>query len=152
MISYVSNGRTFHAQALPEGDAISGVTFSLDDGKTRFFDLLQMVEFYQLNKGSLNSRLTHFIVREEVSSTGSSGCSSRPMDSKGGGETSSCQASEASMASQGSDDDEDNVQMEQDQAKGEKQKQTQEAKIDTNHNSDANMASDSDSLRDFQQG
>ena len=40
---------------------------------SRFYDLLQMVEFYQLNKGSLNTRLTHFVVRKplENSSDGS---------------------------------------------------------------------------------
>ena len=40
----------------------SAVTYSLDEGKTKFFDLLQLVEFYQLNKGTLNSKLTHYIV------------------------------------------------------------------------------------------
>lgn len=43
-----------------------GVYYSLDDGKTKFFDLLQMVEFYQLNRGSLHTKLTHYIVRYTV--------------------------------------------------------------------------------------
>ena len=42
------------------------VTYSIDDSRTRFFDLLQMVEFYQLNRGSLSTRLTHYIVSLEA--------------------------------------------------------------------------------------
>ena len=69
VISYVFNGRTFHAQVLPETNPDLGhVYYSLDDGKTKFFDLLQVVEFYQLNRGSLNTKLTHLIVREETPS------------------------------------------------------------------------------------
>ena len=33
-----------------------GVVYSVDDGKTKFYDLLQLVEFYQLNTGSLPTR------------------------------------------------------------------------------------------------
>ncbi len=72
VISYSFGGRTFHAQVLPDRDVSAEepgqtiVFYSLDDGKTRFFDLLQMVEFYQLNRGSLNSRLTHYIVRVPI--------------------------------------------------------------------------------------
>ncbi len=44
VVSYVFNGRTFHAQVLP--DVISSgndlVSYSLDEGKTKFFDLLQV--------------------------------------------------------------------------------------------------------------
>ena len=48
-------------------DAVDGcVTYSLDDGRTRFFDLLQMVEFYQLNRGTLSHRLTHYIINKET--------------------------------------------------------------------------------------
>lgn len=69
VISYVFNGRTFHAQVLPETNPDLGhVYYSLDDGKTKFFDLLQVVEFYQLNRGSLHTKLTHLIVREETPS------------------------------------------------------------------------------------
>jgi len=64
VISYYQNGRTHHAQALP--DVVDGcVTYSIDDCRTRFFDLLQMVEFYQLNRGTLSTRLTHYIVSLE---------------------------------------------------------------------------------------
>ena len=69
VISYVFNGRTFHAQVLPETNPDLGhVYYSLDDDKTKFFDLLQVVEFYQLNRGSLHTKLTHLIVREETPS------------------------------------------------------------------------------------
>ena len=44
-------------------DVVDGcVTYSIDDCRTRFFDLLQMVEFYQLNRGTLSARLSHYIV------------------------------------------------------------------------------------------
>jgi len=33
-----------------------GVVYSLDEGRTRFYDLLQLVEFYQLNAGTLPTR------------------------------------------------------------------------------------------------
>ena len=33
-----------------------GVVYSVDDGKTKFYDLLQLVEFYQLNAGTLPTR------------------------------------------------------------------------------------------------
>ena len=41
--------------------------YSLDEGKTKFFDLLQMVEYYQLNQGSLNTKLSHYIVNTKDS-------------------------------------------------------------------------------------
>lgn len=37
--------------------------FSLDQGFTKFYDLLQLVEFYQLNAGVLPTRLTHYVVQ-----------------------------------------------------------------------------------------
>lgn len=39
-----------------------GIFYSLDDGATKFYDLLQLVEFYQLNAGCLPTRLTHYLV------------------------------------------------------------------------------------------
>ncbi len=79
VISYVHSGRTFHAQVLPDrlerdpgpdpaDPDEPGFTafYSLDEGRTRFFDLLQMVEFYQLNRGSLQTRLRHYIVRAKI--------------------------------------------------------------------------------------
>ncbi|KAI4500774.1 hypothetical protein M0802_003985 [Mischocyttarus mexicanus] len=35
--------------------------YTLDKGATKFYDLLQLVEFYQLNSGSLPTRLTHYV-------------------------------------------------------------------------------------------
>lgn len=39
------------------------VFYSLDDGNTRFSDLLQLVEFYQLNRGVLPCKLKHHCAR-----------------------------------------------------------------------------------------
>ncbi|XP_014856516.1 PREDICTED: growth factor receptor-bound protein 10-like [Poecilia mexicana] len=47
-----------HFQILPcEEDG--QVFFSLDDGETKFTDLIQLVEFYQLNRGVLPCKLKH---------------------------------------------------------------------------------------------
>jgi len=63
VISYYFGGRAYHVPVMPHvHPTTSAVTYSLDEGKTKFFDLLQLVEFYQLNKGTLNSKLTHYIV------------------------------------------------------------------------------------------
>ncbi|KAK1336927.1 hypothetical protein QTO34_002965 [Cnephaeus nilssonii] len=68
-----SNPRTFvlsmshaqkikHFQILPVED--DGQMFhTLDDGHTRFTDLIQLVEFYQLNKGVLPCKLKHYCAR-----------------------------------------------------------------------------------------
>ncbi|XP_045684884.1 growth factor receptor-bound protein 10 isoform X2 [Phyllostomus hastatus] len=39
------------------------VFFSLDDGNTKFSDLIQLVDFYQLNKGVLPCKLKHHCIR-----------------------------------------------------------------------------------------
>ncbi|KAF4790124.1 growth factor receptor-bound protein 10 isoform X2 [Turdus rufiventris] len=39
------------------------IFFSLDDGNTKFSDLIQLVEFYQLNKGVLPCKLKHHCIR-----------------------------------------------------------------------------------------
>lgn len=41
----------------------SELFYSLDDGHTRFTDLLQLVEFYQLNRGVLPCKLKHHCAR-----------------------------------------------------------------------------------------
>ena len=47
------------AAACPTTGSRTGSAFySLDEGKTRFYDLMQMVEFYTLNQGSLNTKLS----------------------------------------------------------------------------------------------
>ncbi|XP_061826640.1 growth factor receptor-bound protein 14-like [Nerophis lumbriciformis] len=51
-----------HFQILPvqdEGDSVH----SLDDGHTRFLDLIQLVDFYQLNRGVLPCKLKHHCTR-----------------------------------------------------------------------------------------
>ncbi|KAK6618565.1 hypothetical protein RUM43_012956 [Polyplax serrata] len=39
------------------------ICYTLDNGQTKFYDLLQLIEFYQLNMGSLPTRLTHYLVQ-----------------------------------------------------------------------------------------
>ncbi|XP_051565560.1 growth factor receptor-bound protein 14-like [Myxocyprinus asiaticus] len=68
-----SNPRTFvlslchtqkikHFQIVPVEDNCE-LFYSLDDGNTRFTDLLQLVEFYQVNKGILPCKLRHHCAR-----------------------------------------------------------------------------------------
>lgn len=40
-------------------DDEDGLLYSLDDGSTRFTDLIQLVDFYQLNRGVLPCKLKH---------------------------------------------------------------------------------------------
>ncbi|XP_036401298.1 growth factor receptor-bound protein 14 isoform X1 [Megalops cyprinoides] len=54
--------RIKHFQILPVEDE-GELFFSLDDGHTRFTDLIQLVEFYQLNRGVLPCRLKHHCAR-----------------------------------------------------------------------------------------
>ncbi|XP_075068737.1 growth factor receptor-bound protein 10 isoform X3 [Mixophyes fleayi] len=51
-----------HFQILPCEDD-GQMFFSLDDGNTKFTDLIQLVEFHQLNKGVLPSKLKHHCIR-----------------------------------------------------------------------------------------
>lgn len=91
VISYFFGGRAYHVPIMPITTG-SGtvVTYSLDEGKTKFFDLLQLVEFYQLNQGSLNAKLAHYV----VSNASISARSESPSDSQ------SCKnASDASLDS-----------------------------------------------------
>uniref|UniRef100_A0A8C9T845 Growth factor receptor bound protein 14 n=1 Tax=Scleropages formosus TaxID=113540 RepID=A0A8C9T845_SCLFO len=58
VLSMCHRQRVKHFQILPvesEGELF----FSLDDGQTHFTDLLQLVEFYQLNRGVLPCKLKH---------------------------------------------------------------------------------------------
>lgn len=61
VISYTCGAKHFHSQVLPLSTS-SGVVYSVDDGKTKFYDLLQLVEYYQLNTGTLPTRLNQYIV------------------------------------------------------------------------------------------
>ncbi|XP_075896077.1 growth factor receptor-bound protein 14 isoform X2 [Nelusetta ayraudi] len=47
-----------HFQIVPMDDE-DGLLYSLDDGSTRFTDLIQLVDFYQLNRGVLPCKLKH---------------------------------------------------------------------------------------------
>ena len=115
VISYFFGGRAYHVPIMPITTGASIVTYSLDEGKTKFFDLLQLVEFYQLNQGSLNVKLAHYV----VSNASISARSESPVDSQ------SCKnASDASLDS--------------------KSLQASEAKcIDSNHNKEAEATSKS---------
>jgi len=64
VISVTATNKTIHSQVLPLSTPES-VVYSVDDGKTKFYDLLQLVEFYQLNTGSLPTRLKHYIVNPD---------------------------------------------------------------------------------------
>lgn len=96
VISYYCGGRAYHAPVLPSTSPDDRVTFSLDDGKTKFFDLLQMVEFYQLNKATLHHKLTHYAVSNSATNLRSESPTSRS-------DSSSCRgASDGSLDSQNS--------------------------------------------------
>lgn len=43
----------------PQCEDDGQIFFSLDDGATKFTDLIQLVEFYQLNRGVLPCKLRH---------------------------------------------------------------------------------------------
>lgn len=51
-----------HFQILPVDDE-GELFYSLDDGHTKFSDLIQLVEFYQLNRGVLPCKLRHHCAR-----------------------------------------------------------------------------------------
>ncbi|XP_012233733.1 growth factor receptor-bound protein 14-like isoform X2 [Linepithema humile] len=62
VLTYKYNDRIFHAQIQPIFDERRNCwLYTLDKGATKFYDLLQLVEFYQLNAGSLPTRLTHYV-------------------------------------------------------------------------------------------
>lgn len=47
----------------PQFEDDGQIFFTLDDGNTRFSDLIQLVDFYQLNKGVLPCKLKHHCIR-----------------------------------------------------------------------------------------
>lgn len=49
--------------ATPQSEDEGCLYFSMDDGQTRFTDLLQLVEFHQLNRGILPCLLRHCCAR-----------------------------------------------------------------------------------------
>ncbi|CAB1328454.1 unnamed protein product [Coregonus sp. 'balchen'] len=58
VLSLCHTQRIKHFQILPVDDE-GDLFYSLDDGHTRFTDLIQLVEFYQLNRGVLPFKLKH---------------------------------------------------------------------------------------------
>ena len=64
VLSFIASGKVNHV-TIQNVDADHGqVVVSLDWGVTKFYDLKQLIEFYQLNQGSLPTRLTHFLVHK----------------------------------------------------------------------------------------
>ncbi|XP_046743539.1 growth factor receptor-bound protein 14-like isoform X2 [Diprion similis] len=86
VLTYKSGGKILHTQIQPIMDHVRETyCYSLDSGITKFYDLLQLVEFYQLNAGCLPTRLTHYVVQspsgpilQEDTSTGSLSPGSSP--------------------------------------------------------------------------
>lgn len=64
----------FYSWQVEEKDQLC---YSLDSGRTKFYDLLQLVEFYQLNLSYLPTKLTHFLVHQPRRRT-TPPCSSTP--------------------------------------------------------------------------
>lgn len=64
VLTYKCGGKVLHTQITPYLDPVREThVYSLDQGFTKFYDLLQLVEFYQLNAGVLPTRLTHYVVQ-----------------------------------------------------------------------------------------
>jgi len=62
VLSFIFNEKVYHTQIQPIEDQ-DHILYSLDNGKTKFYDILQLVEFHQLNSNCLPTRLTHYIVQ-----------------------------------------------------------------------------------------
>ncbi|XP_053554361.1 growth factor receptor-bound protein 14 [Bombina bombina] len=65
VLSMCHGQRIRHFQIVPIEDDRAQF-YTLDDGQTRFTDLTQLVEFYQLNKGFLPCKLRHYCTRITV--------------------------------------------------------------------------------------
>ncbi|XP_011307121.1 growth factor receptor-bound protein 14 isoform X1 [Fopius arisanus] len=62
VLTYKYGDKVIHAQIQPTVDERgNGCLYTLDKGVTKFYDLIQLVDFYQLNAGSLPTRLTHYV-------------------------------------------------------------------------------------------
>ncbi|XP_049822455.1 growth factor receptor-bound protein 14 isoform X2 [Aethina tumida] len=71
VLTYKALGKIMHVPITPLIDPVRDAqVYSLDSGVTKFYDLLQLVEFYQLNAGCLPTRLTHYVVHTSDSSSG----------------------------------------------------------------------------------
>lgn len=72
VLSFIYRMKLYHAQIMPVKDTSQNPAtchFSLDGGKTRFYDLIQLVEFYQLNAGVLPTRLIYFITHASLANS-----------------------------------------------------------------------------------
>lgn len=64
VLTFKCAGKVLHTQIQPVVDPVrDAICYSLDSGVTKFYDVLQLVEFYQLNAGCLPTRLTHYVVQ-----------------------------------------------------------------------------------------
>ncbi|KAL3283485.1 hypothetical protein HHI36_006625 [Cryptolaemus montrouzieri] len=62
VLTYRCQGKLVHQPIVPMTDRERNITiFTLDNGQTKFYDILQLVEFYTVNVGPLMCRLTHYI-------------------------------------------------------------------------------------------
>lgn len=61
--SPTSTGPSLNLSSHPQSEEQGRLYFSMDDGHTRFTDLLQLVEFHQLNRGILPCLLRHCCTR-----------------------------------------------------------------------------------------
>jgi len=66
VLSFVHNHRIMHYQ-IRQIEFENAVCLSLDYGNTKFYDLQQLIEFYQLNSTCLPTKLTHFLVHKPSS-------------------------------------------------------------------------------------
>ncbi|KAK9501116.1 hypothetical protein O3M35_002221 [Rhynocoris fuscipes] len=62
--------KVIHVPIHPINDPVRDIIcYSLDNGVTKFYDLLQLVEFYQLNTGALPTRLSAYLERSRDTNT-----------------------------------------------------------------------------------
>ncbi|XP_053599118.1 growth factor receptor-bound protein 14 isoform X1 [Microplitis demolitor] len=60
VLTYIHEDKPVHTPIITR-ETSSQPIFTLDNGTTKFLDLVQLVNFYQLNQGSLPTRLTYFV-------------------------------------------------------------------------------------------
>ncbi|XP_071452038.1 growth factor receptor-bound protein 14-like [Hetaerina americana] len=88
VLTFKYRGKVSHYQIQPVVDPVrDAVCYSLDSGTTKFYDLLQLVEFYQLNAGCLPTRLTHYVVLSPGPIVSHSRMGSAPSSESSGGLT-----------------------------------------------------------------
>jgi len=65
VLSYLNSNRVYHTKILTYNEYDIEL-YSLDNGKTKFFDLIQIVEFYRVNQGELMTKLSHYLEKESL--------------------------------------------------------------------------------------